>query len=266
MEVVLACTPTSGLIDTLKLAFSRGDVDPASFPPMADPKMTKWVDEEGNDVEEDPDDEELPEGSVSTFDKDTEQEESKSGSKTGRKRKATGGKSSVPKRPRDEIQPDELPPRYDLYSGDIKLYYPTVEFASQHHIGVNKTLVGKRENYGELKTKARYRCEFVSGAESVGLEVRDEDRDCDFWTQQSSATVTHIRKVHLGIALGCRYCDYRNYSGTQWKIHMQKYHGRRPMFIDSSLAHMQGASFEITGEVDEETLVAAAQVKHEKAN
>ena len=160
MEVVLACTPTSGLIDTLKLAFSRGDVDPASFPPMADPKMTKWVDEEGNDVDEDPDDEQLPEGSVSTFDKDDEKEEFKSGSKTGLKRKATGGKSTVPKKPRDEIQPDELPPRYDLYSGDIKLYYPTVEYASQHHIGVNKSLVGKRENYGELKTKARYRCEF----------------------------------------------------------------------------------------------------------
>ena len=181
-------------------------------------------------------------------------------SKSGVKRKLRSGKVSS-KRPKEECQPIDPPPRYDLYSKEVSIYYPTVAKASEHHIGVADSLISKRSKFGKRQDVWRYRCLFSSQAESVGFRLREEDENCEFWTQQSSATVTHVRRFHLGIALGCKFCDWRTYSGASWKPHMLKFHKSVPQekwYATEEEGIMQGIKVELE-EVPAEALLSAAQ-------
>ena len=268
-EVVLACTPTSGLINVLKLAFGKYEPEEPTYPPEADPSMTMVIDEEtGAEVEgeasEQKDD--LPEGAISARGDPEPEPSASTSSKTSLKRKTRSGKVSAPKRAKEEIPPDEMDPLIpNLYSAEITVYYPTVERHSEHHIGVANSLVGSREEFGDVIKHWRYRCEFWSNAQEVGYTPREEDLACRHWQQQSSACVTHIRKCHLGIALGCLFCDFRTYGGAQWKAHMKKMHSSKPenaWYATEKDAVRQGERFEVTGEVAPEEVIS--QMKAEQ--
>ena len=276
-ESILASTPTEGLIEVLKLAFGKYIPKKARFPPEDDPEMYDYETEEDDGTvsssrkhkgAEEEDD--LPEGGVKSHDAEAEAAEVQQGtsqelkpgsSKTGLKRSLRSGKVSQPKRAKAECQPEDPPARYPLHSKEIAVYFPTTAKASEHHIGVADCLVSKRSKFGKTRDIWRYKCLFSSNAESVGYKLREEDEGCDFWTQQSSATVTHIRRHHLGIALGCKFCDWRTFSGASWKPHMKRFHKSTPE--DQWYAHddeevLQGVKYEVE-EISEEALVSALE-------
>ena len=270
-EAILASTPTEGLIDVLKLAFGKYIPKKPTYPPEDDPDMFDIVTEDDDGTTEargEEGEEDLPTGSVSTLDLEQEAAEvadnqpGPSSSKSGVKRKLRSGKVAPSKRLMEERQPIDPPPRYDLKSKDVAIYYPTVAKASEHHIGVGDTLVSKRRKFGKTRIIWRYECLFAQNAEALGYELRDVDRECEFWTQQSSATVTHIRRFHLGIGLGCRYCDWRTYSGASWKQHMVKFHKSIPearWYVDEQDEVLQGIKFEAeeVTEADKEEVMGA---------
>ena len=274
-ESVLASTPTEGLNEVLKLAFGKYIPKKARFPPEDDPEMYDYETEEEDGTttssKKRKGDEEvdLPEGGVRSHDVEAEAAEIEQGpqepqpgsSKSGLKRNLRSGKVSCPKRAKEECQPEDPPPRYPLHSKEIAVYFPTTAKASEHHIGVADCLVSKRSKFGKTRDIWRYKCLFSSNAESVGYQLREEDEGCDFWTQQSSATVTHIRRYHLGIALGCKFCDWRTFSGASWKPHMKRFHKSTPeekWYAHEEEEVMQGVKYEVE-EISEETLVSAMQ-------
>ena len=262
-EAVLACTPTAGLIEVLKLAFGKYVPKKGSYPPDEDPSMYKLVDDQGDDAgdPDNPDNEDLPSGATSTLDVASEAQQVASGSnqgKTGTKRKTRSGKVTQSKRARD--LPVEKDDKFPLGSNLVAVYYPTIGHHSEHHIGVANELVGAREAYGHDKNRYRYPCAFEENANKVGLIVEDHDKGCDYFTQQMSATVTHIRRVHLGIALGCRFCDWRTYSRESWQKHMKKLHkSQEKEWRVADDSTRQGIKFEIDAEVEESVLLEAAK-------
>ena len=45
--------------------------------------------------------------------------------------------------------------------------------------------------------------------------------DCDYTAQVKGIVYSHIRQVHLGVALGCRFCPKKSWwQARYWSIHM----------------------------------------------
>ena len=74
-------------------------------------------------------------------------------------------------------------------------------------------------------------------------------------------SLTHVRKCHLGYALGCKICDYRTYSGQTWLKHMKKRHSSRARtewYATIKDEVLQGSHFELGEEVDIDEVLADA--------
>ena len=218
MEVLLACTPTAGYLDVMKKAFGSYTPKPPTKPPGSLKEEMVWEDEEGN--QEEPEDTNLPSSSIQEFDPEREAAETKG---KGTKR-AGGGKALPAKKPKTE--PGEGGnEKYPILSKDIKVFFPTGK-GTHLHISVDSSL-RKRDSAGSDGKTWRYRCLFKENGEAAGYTLTETDKECDYCCLQLGAMSTHLRKVHLGHAIGCRYCDWRSYRGTNWVDHMKKFHGSK---------------------------------------
>ena len=131
LEVLLACTPTSGYLNVLKTAFGKFQPAPPSKPLGSLAEEMVWEDESG--VKADPD-EDLPDGAVREFDPTTEAAEAGKIGK-GAKRKGQQGKAVQPKKSRGELDIE----KYNILSADVKIFFPTKE-GSHLHLGVDTCL------------------------------------------------------------------------------------------------------------------------------
>ena len=248
MEVLLACTPTAGYLDVMKKAFGGYSSKPPTKPPGSLKEEMVWEDEEGN--QEEPEDTNLPSSSIQEFDPEQEAAETKG---KGTKRAGGGGKALPAKKPK--VEPGEGGnEKYPILSKDIKVFFPTGK-GTHLHISVDSSL-RKRDSAGSDGKTWRYRCLFKEKGEAAGYNLTEADKECDYCCLQLGAMSTHLRKVHLGHAIGCRYCDWRSYRGTNWIDHMKKFHGsKREDEWYVSPDKPQPLQFEITEEVDAEEIL-----------
>ena len=83
-----------------------------------------------------------------------------------------------------------------------------------HQTGVDAHYIGTREKL--LGYKGIYCCMFG---------------DCDYGAQVKGIVYSHIHWVHLGVALGCRFCPKKSWwQAHYWSIHMQNIHPQEPIF------------------------------------
>ena len=55
--------------------------------------------------------------------------------------------------------------------------------------------------------------------------------DCDYVAQVKGIVYSHVCRVHLGVALGCRFCPEKSWwQARYWSIHMQSVHPQEPKF------------------------------------
>ena len=47
---------------------------------------------------------------------------------------------------------------------------------------------------------------------------------CFYCAEQRAQLFTHVRRVHLGICIACRLCEYRTYRGVDMTTHFKKVH------------------------------------------
>ena len=97
---------------------------------------------------------------------------------------------------------------------EASLFYPTNE-KSMHTTGINLAHISERMKIGGYK--GFYRCLF--------------NKDCQYAAQTNGLIATHIRQVHVGHALGCRFCPTLAWwQACYWSDHMDKKHSFQPKY------------------------------------
>ena len=96
---------------------------------------------------------------------------------------------------------------------EAQLFFPTSQ-ETMHDTGVPAKYIGSRENLPQYK--GLYCCLFDS---------------CDYGAQVRASTCSHLRRVHLGHAIGCRYCPAKGWwQARYWVNHMKSQHPDLPRF------------------------------------
>ena len=96
---------------------------------------------------------------------------------------------------------------------EAQLFYPTSS-ESLHEIGVDGKYIGTRENLPGYK--GLYCCLFGN---------------CDYGAQVCGNTLSHIRRVHLGAAFGCRFClELAWWQARSWSNHMDSVHSQESKY------------------------------------
>ena len=96
---------------------------------------------------------------------------------------------------------------------EAKLFFPT-SASTLHDTGVDSKYIGTRE--GLSGYKGLYCC-LLEG--------------CDYRAQVQANTLSHIHRVHLGHAVGCRYCPTRAWwQARTWSDHMSHTHPDIPKY------------------------------------
>ena len=90
---------------------------------------------------------------------------------------------------------------------EAELVYPS-SFETKHQTGVEKELIGQREKLPGYK--GAYECLY---------------KDCEYAAQTRGVVCSHIRRTHLGRALGCLYCPQKAWwQARYWTDHMNDFH------------------------------------------
>ena len=98
------------------------------------------------------------------------------------------------------------------------LVYP-VDEDSKHQTGVDKKLIGYRQKLAGYR--GAYECLW---------------KDCDYAAQTRGVVCSHLRRVHLGKALGCPYCPRKAWFQTRyWANHMEKEHPAELWYVQVEL-------------------------------
>ena len=84
---------------------------------------------------------------------------------------------------------------------DASGYFPTSSIAL-NATGINEDLVEKPDEKLSV-----YRCVL-----------------CFYCAEQRGQLFTHVRRVHLGICIACRLCNYHTYRGVDMRSHLRKTH------------------------------------------
>ena len=135
---------------------------------------------------------------------------------------------------------DSYPNKCDLVAA--QLFFPT-STDTMHQTGVSNSWIGERLKLGGYK--GCYPC--------MGV-------DCDYVTQTRAVLCSHVRRVHLGIALGCTFCPEKAWwQGRYWSEHMDKTHSDKSKFEtissgDNVVSTTEDAEMYVT----EETIVIPA--------
>ena len=96
---------------------------------------------------------------------------------------------------------------------EAQLFFPTSQ-ETMHDTGVPAKYIGSRENLPQYR--GLYCCLFDS---------------CDYGAQVRASTCSHIRRVHLGHAIGCHYCPAKGWwQARYWVNHMKSQHPGLPKF------------------------------------
>ena len=96
---------------------------------------------------------------------------------------------------------------------EAELFFPT-SASTLHDTGVDPKYIGTRE--GLSGYKGLYCCLFEG---------------CDYGAQVRANTLSHIRRVHLGHAVGCRFCPTRAWwQAHTWSDHMTHTHPNVPKY------------------------------------
>ena len=96
---------------------------------------------------------------------------------------------------------------------EAKLFFPT-SASTLHDTGVDSKYIGTCE--GLSGYKGLYCCLFES---------------CNYGAQVRANTLSHIRRVHLGHAVGCKYCPTRAWwQARTWSDHMSHTHPNVPKY------------------------------------
>ena len=96
---------------------------------------------------------------------------------------------------------------------EAELSFPT-SVSTLHNTGVDAKYIGTRE--GLSGYKGLYCCLFEG---------------CDFGAQVRANTLSHMRRVHLGHAVGCRYCPTHGWwQARTWSDHMTHAHPDIPKY------------------------------------
>ena len=200
MKGVLASTATKKLQDVLEAAFDdEGEED------------DDYVPEEEDDDEEE-EEEWLPEAT----DKPETAEPKAEASTSGIKRKAPPS-SGASKRKASHSSKTGV-----CLLANASVYYPMTTDASSSylHAGVDPSYYSSRQSSKEKKS-AGYECQFTSIKKSEGVILPD----CHFFSTTKGQLITHIRQLHLGLAIACYICLSKCWwSAATWKDHMEKCH------------------------------------------
>ena len=91
---------------------------------------------------------------------------------------------------------------------EAQLFYPTSE-QTMHTTGIDPCHISDRMKIGGYK--GYYQCAF--------------NKECQYVAHTSGLIATHIRRVHVGHALGCRFCPTLTWwQARYWSKHMDKKH------------------------------------------
>ena len=103
------------------------------------------------------------------------------------------------------VDQEKYPSKCSLKQAE--LFFPT-SASTLHNTGVDSKYIGTRK--GLSGYKGLYCCLF---------------ENCDYGAQVRANTLSHIRRVHLGHAVGCRYCPTRAWwLAHTWLDHMSHTH------------------------------------------
>ena len=98
-------------------------------------------------------------------------------------------------------------------TSEAHLFFPT-SHETVHDTGVPGKYIGSRENLPQYK--GLYCCMFEG---------------CDYGAQVRASTLSHIRRVHLRHAIGCRYCPAKGWwQARYWLNHMDSCHADLPKY------------------------------------
>ena len=96
---------------------------------------------------------------------------------------------------------------------DAKIFYPTSAL-SMHSTGVDSSLIMSRQKLPGYK--GYYECNTPG---------------CDYVAHTHGVCTSHVRRCHLGYALGCRFCPTKRWwQARYWSDHMDRYHKEHPKF------------------------------------
>ena len=113
---------------------------------------------------------------------------------------------------------DEYPNKCNI--AEAQLFFPTSS-PTLHQTGVPAKYISNREDVGPYK--GAYRCLFGDG--------------CEYGAQARGVVCTHVRRVHLGVALACRFCPNKVWwQARYWKLHMRDTHADMPLYEPISMS------------------------------
>ena len=112
---------------------------------------------------------------------------------------------------------DEYPKKCNI--AEAQLFFPASE-KTLHQTGVPSKYIGDREDVGPYK--GAYHCLYGEG--------------CEYGAQSRGVVCTHVRRVHLGIALACRFCPNKVWwQARYWLLHMKDTHSEMPLYEPISM-------------------------------
>ena len=96
---------------------------------------------------------------------------------------------------------------------EAKIFYPTSALSMQA-TGVDSSLIMSRQKLPGYK--GYYECNTPG---------------CDYVAHIHGMCTSHVRRCHLGYALGCRFCPAKRWwQARYWSDHMDRYHKEHPKF------------------------------------
>ena len=112
---------------------------------------------------------------------------------------------------------DEYPNKCNI--AEVQLFFPASE-KTLPQTGVPSKYIGSREDVGPYR--GAYRCLYGEG--------------CEYGAQSRDVVCTHVRRVHLGIALACRFCPNKVWwQARYWLLHMRDNHSEMPLYEPISM-------------------------------
>ena len=128
------------------------------------------------------------------------------------------------------VKVDTYPNKCPIASA--QLFFPTSQ-QDLHQTRVPAKYIGHREGIGPYK--GLYTCNYG---------------DCDYGAQARPVVCTHIWWVHLGIAIGCRYCPTKCWwQPRYWAAHMHESHADKPIFEPLVMPHGELQAEQIDPEI-----------------
>ena len=119
---------------------------------------------------------------------------------------------------------DQYPNKCSI--GEAQLFFPSSE-KTVHQTGVPSKYIGDREDVGPYK--GAYCCLYGEG--------------CEYGAQSRGVVCTHVCRVHLGVALACRYCPNKVWwQARYWLLHMKDTHPDLPFYEPISMASTEPAA------------------------